>query len=251
MVKTLNPHLPVSVSEAGTLSFMTTDVSMIVTRINLKSFGSWSVSKPGHHMISDSNMMVFSLQDNRISLVDFVVSYYLHNVDEVLNTRQLTVGNVGCYSPWRWSVWIVSMSRRVWYWTSSWSKHGWPPWTETNSPTVLHHCLHLEQTCYVQYSPDCAPVRCWLYTCSCVWATTTQWCWKETMNLTVTFLCWGVFDRVPAQTRAYSHFLNLRMSSWLRKSSLMTSTETWDNLDESWPVCCVVVHKEQNWFDYQ
>lgn len=68
---------------------MTTDLYMIVTRINLKSFGSWSVSKPGHHMchVSDSNMVVFSLQDNRITLVDFVVSYYVHNVDEVLNTR--------------------------------------------------------------------------------------------------------------------------------------------------------------------
>lgn len=37
--------------------------------------------------VSDSNMVVFSLQDNRITLVDFVVSYYVHNVDEVLNTR--------------------------------------------------------------------------------------------------------------------------------------------------------------------
>lgn len=35
----------------------------------------------------DSKLMQFvyflSFQDNRISLVDYVVSYYLHNVDEV------------------------------------------------------------------------------------------------------------------------------------------------------------------------
>lgn len=28
-----------------------------------------------------------SFQDNRISLVDYVVSYYLHNVDEVMDVR--------------------------------------------------------------------------------------------------------------------------------------------------------------------
>lgn len=30
-------------------------------------------------------LICISSQDNRISLVDYVVSYYLHNVDEVLN----------------------------------------------------------------------------------------------------------------------------------------------------------------------
>lgn len=45
--------------------------------------------------------------------------------------------------------------------------------------------------------------------------------------------------RMPAQTRAYSPFLNLRTSSWQRRSSLMTSAETWDSWDEIWQVCDV------------
>lgn len=35
-------------------------------------------------------LICISSQDNRISLVDYVVSYYLHNVDEVLNALQMT-----------------------------------------------------------------------------------------------------------------------------------------------------------------
>lgn len=34
---------------------------------------------------------VFSSQDNRISLVDYVVSYYLHNVDVVMNVLSCSV----------------------------------------------------------------------------------------------------------------------------------------------------------------
>lgn len=44
---------------------------------------------------------------------------------------------------------------------------------------------------------------------------------------------------MPAQTRACSPFLNLRTSSWQRRSSLMTLAETWDSWDEIWQVCDV------------
>ena len=55
-------------------------------------------------------------------------------------------------------------------------------------------------------------------------------------DATVMFYSWLHSTRTPAQTRVRSHFLNRRTSSWQRRSSSTTSTETSDSSDETWQV---------------